>query len=460
VTGRSIAARLDRLPLTRTHVTATAIVGIGAFFDLFDIFLTGVLGTVLTGRFGLSELLLPAVLASSFLGMFFGSVIFGLLADRVGRRTAFLFNLGVYSMFTLAGALSLNAAMLIAARFIAGLGIGAETPLIDCYLGELLPARHRGRLTAWAYTIGFVGVPAVGILARILVPVAPLGVEGWRWLFVCGSAGGTIVWAVRRRLPESPRWLELHGRRDEADAIVSRMEREAGTTPDSPDSPVPGALAAAAKNPAVTPSPGNYRARAAMLCVFQICQTVGYYGFGTIVPLALAARGFSVITSLAYTSVTFVGYPVGSMLSIPLVERLDRRWLIAGAAFFMAVLGLALGFSSTAAAILSFGFLYTLVSNIFSNAFHIFQAEIFPTSIRATAAGSTYSLSRLSAAAMPFILLPVLRQQGSLAMFGVIAVAMLIVILTIGAFAPPTSGRALEEIAGGGDRSRTGGGPF
>jgi putative MFS transporter len=438
------------MPLGRTHVTATAIVGIGAFFDLFDIFLAGVLGTVLTGRFGLSELLLPAVLASSFLGMFFGSIIFGLLADRVGRRTAFLFNLGVYSMFTLAGALSLNAVMLIMARFIAGLGIGAETPLIDSYLGELLPARHRGRLTAWAYTIGFVGVPAVGILARILVPVAPLGVEGWRWLFVCGSAGGAIVWAVRRRLPESPRWLELHGRRDEADAIVSRMEREAGTTPDSPYSPVPGALAAAAKNPAVTPSPGNYRARAAMLCVFQVCQTVGYYGFGTIVPLVLAARGFSVITSLAYTSVTFVGYPVGSMLSIPLVERLDRRWLIAGAAFFMAVLGLALGFSSTAAAILSFGFLYTLVSNIFSNAFHIFQAEIFPTSIRATAAGSTYSLSRLSAAAMPFLLLPVLRQQGPLAMFGVIAVAMPIVILTIAAFAPPTSGRALEEIAGGG----------
>ena len=117
--GASIAARLNRLPPTRTHVQATIIAGIGSFFDLFDIFLAGVLGTVLTQRFGLDRLLLPIALSSSFVGMFIGATVLGRFADRAGRRTAFLVNLGIYSAFTLVGAFSVNATMLIASRFLA-----------------------------------------------------------------------------------------------------------------------------------------------------------------------------------------------------------------------------------------------------------------------------------------------------------------------------------------------------
>ena len=101
--------------------------------------------------------------------------------------------------------------MLIVTRFLAGIGIGAELPLVDAYLSELLPARHRGRYTAWAYTLGFIGVPAAGFLARMLVPRQPLGIDGWRWMFVAGSLGAAIVWALRAKLPESPRWLESVG---------------------------------------------------------------------------------------------------------------------------------------------------------------------------------------------------------------------------------------------------------
>jgi putative MFS transporter len=91
----TIAARLNRLPPTRTHRQATLICGIGSFFDLFDIFLAGVLGTVLTQRFGLDRLLLPIALSSAFVGMFIGATVLGRFADRAGRRTAFLLNLGI-----------------------------------------------------------------------------------------------------------------------------------------------------------------------------------------------------------------------------------------------------------------------------------------------------------------------------------------------------------------------------
>ena len=441
----SIAARLNRLPPTRIHRHATIIAGIGSFFDLFDIFLAGVLGTVLTQQFHLTRAALPPIIGSSFIGMFFGAMLLGRYADRAGRRTAFLLNLGIYSGFTLLGAFSVDLTMLIVTRFLAGIGIGAELPLVDAYLSELLPARHRGRYTAWAYTIGFFGIPAAGFLARILVPRQPLGIDGWRWMFVAGSLGAAIVWAIRSKLPESPRWLESVGRTAEADAIVSRMEREAEAL-----GPLP------APEPSETTQSGHarfraifgarYRGRTLMLCVFHIFQTVGYYGFGTLVPTVLAAKGYSIVTSLTFTSLTFIGYPVGSALSLPLVERVDRRWLIVGSAALMSVFGLSLGYASAPGVILTMGFFYTATSNVFSNALHIFQVEIFPTFARATAAGTAYGLSRLSTGAMPFVLVPVLDRWGPGAMFAVIAAALWIVIVDIALFAPKTTGRSLEAI--------------
>jgi putative MFS transporter len=384
--------------------------------------------------------------------MFVGATVLGRFADRFGRRTAFMLNLALYSAFTLAGAFSTNATMLIVTRFLAGLGIGAELPLVDTYLGELLPARRRGRYTAWAYTLGFTGIPAAGLLGRVLVPIAPFGIAGWRWLFVAGSLGAVIVWVLRARLPESPRWLASVGRVAEADEILARMEREANVG--RPD--LAGVAVAKAEDPQPrTTEPvagglqtalGAYRGRMIMLGVLQLFQAVGYYGFGTLVPLVLASRGDSIATSLTFTTITFTGYPIGSALSLPIVERVDRKWIIVGSALLMSVLGLGMGYSTSSFAIVAFGFLYTAAANVFSNGLHIFQVEIFPTSIRATAAGACYGLSRLSSAAMPFVLLPVFRQWGAGAMFMVIGAAMWIVMADVALFAPRTTGLSLEEV--------------
>ena len=447
----SIAERLNRLPIVRTHRLATLIVGIGVFFDLFDIFLAGVLATVLTREFELTPVQLQVVVASGFLGMFVGAAALGAFADRFGRRTAFMINLALYSVFTFIGACAPNAATLVVSRFVAGIGLGAEPPLCDAYLGELLPARHRGRYTALAYTLGFAGVPAMGWLARVLVPLSPFGVAGWRWVFVIGSLGGAIIWVLRHWLPESPRWLETAGRYDRAHQIVSAMEAEAASTVDGePVTSAPRFAADSRRPPRVSFSTlfsPSYRARTLMLWVFQIFQAVGYYGFGTLVPIVLVAKGYSVVNSLAYTSIVFLGYPLGSALSIPIVERVDRRWLIVGAAFLMAVFGLGLGAARSATLIVPLGLMYTMAANVFSNAFHVFQAEIFPTSVRATAAGTAYGLSRLSSAAMPFVLLPLLNNVGSEAAFGAVSAAMLVVMIDIALFAPSTTGRGLEEVA-------------
>lgn len=112
----------------------------------------------------------------------------------------------------------------------------------------------------------------------------------------------------------------------------------------------------------------------------------------------------------------------------------------------MIVFGLVFGFSSGEALILVAGFLYTVASNVFSNAYHVYQSELYPTSLRATGAGSAYSLSRLATALMPFLLIPLFNDDGSSAVFICIGIAMALVIADIAAFGPKTTGRSLEQV--------------
>lgn len=443
----SIADRLDRLPLTSGHRRATLVVGLGFFFDLFEVFLGSVLSVVLVEDFHVGHDQLPALLGSAYVGAFVGAVVFSRLGDRYGRRTAFLLTLGIYSLFSLLGAFSGNLEMLIVTRFVAGLGIGAELPLGSAYLADLVPAKVRGRIIAIAFTVGFCGIPAVGFLGRALVPLQPLGVDGWRWLMVIGSLGAVVIWALRRSLPESPRWLECRGRYAEADAVVTEMEavarREHGVLPEPAPSHAPVATTAV---PVRELFQGPWRRRTVMLWIFHAVQTVGYYGFGSLVPLVLTAKGYSVTSSLTYTALSFIGYPLGSALSIPLMERVQRKWIIVGSAAAMIVLGLAFAAGTGPVSITVFGFCYTLASNFFSNGFHAYEVELYPTHIRTTAAGSAYSISRLTTALMPFVLVPLLHSQGTTAVFTVVVAAMLVAIADVALLGPRTTGLALEDI--------------
>ncbi|HEY0497080.1 MAG TPA: MFS transporter [Kutzneria sp.] len=443
-----VAQRLDDLPVTRTHVRVVLAVGLGLFFDMYEVFLAGTVSTALTSKFGLSGTGLALILASAFLGMFVGAFFVSRLADKLGRRRLFLFSLLWYSLFSLLGAFSPNVAMVVVCRFLAGVGVGAEYPVSDAYLSDVLPASSRGRLAAWAYTCSFLAVPVLGFLSLGLATQSPLGIDGWRWLLAIGAVGAVGVLVLRRRLPESPRWLESVGRHDEAEtayqefAQAKPLRRQPSPSPFTASKAIdpgkPLTTAALAKTP--------YRGRMFMLGAFHLLQTFGYYGFGTLAVLVLASRGFTVQHSLLYAALSFLGYPIGSLLSVPLIHRVERKFLVIGSVIAMAVVGIVFAAAGSPALIVVAGFAFTAVSNIFSNAYHIYQAEIFPTELRASATGWTYSLSRLATGAMPFVLLPLLKTGGSTVVFTVVAGALALVAVDIAVLGPRTSGRSVEAI--------------
>ncbi len=444
----TIAARMERVPLFSPHRKLVLVLGIGTFFDLFDVALGGLLAAILTPIYHLNAFQTAAIIASGFFGMFVGALGLSVVSDSFGRRTMFLIDLLIYSLFSLAVAFSPNVIWVIIFRFFAGIGLGATPPLTDVYLSEMLPHRVRGRYTAWAYTIGLLGVPVAGLLSKVLVSTAFL-IAGWRWLLVVGALGALVVWFLRRGLPESPRWLEIRKKTVAAESAISAIEhasmRELHLTELPPPTLV---VVEPPKRATLTESfRGSYAKRTVMLLIFQFFQAVGFYGFGSLAPLILVAKGFSVVNTLAYTAPIALGYPLGSLLSVPIVEHMERKWLIVATALLMALFGLVFGFATWVPLILASGFLLTVVSQVFSNGYHIYQAEIFPTRMRGTAVGMAFSLSRLSSGILPFVALPLLQSSGPIAVFTACAIIMGIVSLDVGVLGPRTTGQSLEKIA-------------
>jgi putative MFS transporter len=310
-------------------------------------------------------------------------------------------------------------------------------------------------LAAWAYTCSFVAVPVLGFLSLGLTEHSLFGIPGWRLLLVVGSVGAVIVMLLRRGLPESPRWLAGVGRADEAREALRAFENGAEATspssepePESGPEPRSAALAETTTitNPLQRLSVSPYRERLGMLAVFHVFQAFGYYGFGTLAALVLVSRGYDITSSLLFTALSYIGYPVGSALSIPLLKWFERKYLVMATIAAMAAFGLSFATVGNTALIVVFGFLTTATSNVFSNVYHVYQAEIFPTDVRATAVGWTYSLSRLSSGALPFILIPVLDEYGAAAMFTVVLVALAIAAAVVAWIGPRTTRRNLEEI--------------
>ncbi|MBV9199306.1 MAG: MFS transporter [Alphaproteobacteria bacterium] len=457
-----LAARLDRLPMTRHIWVLVTLISLGGAFEFYDLFLTAYIapGLVKAGYFTRESLGPFSVLApygvagvgtfvfAMFAGLFVGAIFLGHFADRYGRRTVFTFSLIWYSITTAIMAFQTSGFGVDLWRFIAGVGIGIELVTIDTYVSELVPAGYRGRAYAYNQFLQFLAVPLVAFLAWLLVPQMPLGLDGWRWVVLIGSAGAIFIWFIRLSLPESPRWLARHGRLADAERVVSNIEdrvmMESGARLPPPGPPQ--REEAGEGTFAEIWQPPSDR-RAILMSVFNFFQTFGYYGFAAWVPTLLIAKGINITTSLEYAFIIAVANPVGPLVGTLIADRIERKWQICLGAVGIGVFGMLFANSEAPAALILLGVLVTLCNNLMSFSFHSYQSELFPTRIRSRAIGFVYSWSRLSAALSGLVVAFLLNLGGVNAVFAFIAFAMAVVVATIGGFGPRTRGLALEAIA-------------
>lgn len=452
----ALSARIDRLPATGSLWRLVALLSIGGFFELYDLFQTayispgllkaGIFATGAQGAFGVSDQ--AAFASATFLGLFVGASLLSPFADRFGRRAVFTYALIWYTLATVLMGVQSSAMAIILCRFIVGIGLGIELVTIDTYLSELMPKRMRTSAFAFAFFVQFLSVPAVALMSWWLVPQAPLGIDGWRWVVLASAVFALFIWWLRKRLPESPRWLAQQGRFEEAEAVVVRLEQRCEQELRQP-LPAPeieqaefepkGRFADIWKPP--------YRRRAFMLIAFNFFQAIGFFGFGNWLPALLAGKGMEATHSLGYAFIITLAYPLGPLLFTRWANRFENKWQIVGSAIGTVIFGTLFAAQSTPTGLIACGVMVTFCNAWLTFAYHSYQSELFPTSIRARAVGFCYSFSRLSTVFSSLMIGFFLEHFGTPGVLAFIVSSMLIVTLTIGGFGPRTRNLALERIA-------------
>jgi MFS transporter, putative metabolite:H+ symporter len=454
-------ARLDRLPISSFHHRIFWLIGAGMFFDGYDLYIgTTVLGAALQS--GFSTLAKNAQFVSlTFLGMTIGSLIAGFLGDRYGRRFTYQFNLLVFGIASFAAALSPDMDTLIWARFVIGLGLGAEIVVGYSTLTEFVPPGVRGR---WLASMAFIvvsGLPVTVLLGTLIIPsVSAWGAGaaketsgflavllpglGWRLMFVIAGIGAFIVWYLRKALPESPRWLEAQGRTEEAEALMQTIEREAATA-----GPLPAPAPAAALPPftlasLITPS---LLPRMVVGCVTLICVNTLIFGFVLWLPQFFIQQGLSIARSFAFTLIISLGSIAGCAVGAAIADRLGRRRSIIGASVFTIVFGAIYPFVSEPWLLLTTGVL--LVISIYvqvSMLFGVYTPELFPTEVRLRANGICNTLGRAATIVSPFIVVALFKDYGVRGVLGLMIALLVIQIVVVALWGIEPAQRRLEEL--------------
>lgn len=434
-------ARLDRLPLSSFHRRILMLIGIGMFFDGFDVYVAAtVLGATL--KTGFSTLAQNAQFVSvTFVGMMLGSFITGFLGDRYGRRFTYQANLIIFGLASVAAAFAPSMLVLILLRGFMGLGLGAELVVGYAAMTEFVPPQARGTWVGALSVFVVTSLPFSALASTLIIPRS-----SWRAMFVLAGLGGLIVWYLRKALPESPRWLESIGRSKEAEAIMNSIEeevaREQGPLP-PPSLSKPGPrtrTVAALLSPALFP-------RLVVGMVTLIVANTLIYGFVTWLPTFFVTQGRSIASSFLYSFIISAGAPVGSAIGTLTADSWGRKPVIIGASMMTIVVGGIYPFIAKPMLLLATGF--ALVVSIYIQVtllFAIYVPELFPTDVRMRAAGICNTAGRAVTMITPFFVVALLRSYGIAGVLGMIIGLLVVQIIVVLLFGVEPRKRSLEEM--------------
>ena len=399
----TLPQRLDRLPWSRWHWRVVLALGVAWVLDGLEVTIVGSVGSVLQrpDTLGLSTVQVGWAGSLYVGGAVLGALVFGRLADRLGRKRLFLWTLAIYMGASVATAFTDGFAAFAFCRFLTGVGIGGEYAAINSAIDELIPARVRGRVSLAINGSFWVGAALGALISLALLDARVLGPElGWRAGFLLGAVLALAILLVRRHVPESPRWLLAQGRVEEAERVVAQIEAAAGVRPEPPGS------AGLDRHPPFVPTlrqvaqvlVRRYPQRSAVVLALMVSQAFFYNAIFFTYSLVLTKFYAVDEAKVGLFIVPFaIGNVLGPLLLGPLFDRWGRRRMItatyalsglalaaAGAAFLAGVL-------DAVTQTLAWSAVFFLASAAASSAY-LTVSEVFPLEMRALAISLFYAV--------------------------------------------------------------------
>ena len=400
-----ILNQLDTIPWNRFHRRAAVTLGLGWGMDAFEVTLIGSILGVLGPLWHLSGFALSAILGAWFAGIMLGAAGFGMLADRFGRRAVFLGSLAIYGAATFLTAFAPSIFALLALRFIAGIGVGAEYSAVNAAIAELIPAKRRGFAASFVMNFWSIGTLLAALLSWLVFSLLPQDFA-WRAVFAAGGLVALATLWLRRKIPESPRWLLGQGRVTEAAAVVNAIaEGRTCITPIGPS--------------ISSPNPQRrvrndflrllrfHKAALTLGCVLDFAEAGGYYGLFAFLPLAVLPNLHLKATALPpFYIAGSLGALAGGVAVSLLLDRAGRKPVVRacyGLTALSCLVFAAIAPAGTGAIVAGFVIVNLLATASWVGAYPTFS-ELFPTALRASGIGVSVAVGRIGALISPFLI--------------------------------------------------------
>lgn len=371
------------------------ICGLGWAADAMEVLLVSFAMPSMAKEWSLSPAQTGLLATAIFIGMLVGAVVWGRLADRIGRRICFVLTIAVYSLFGALSALSPSFEWFLALRLLTGLGVGGALPVDYGMFSEYLPPQNRGRRLVFLEAFWALGSILAAGIAWLIIPSF-----GWRWMFVFSALPGFILLAARRGVPESPRYLFTRGKSAEARAVLERVAAVNGTVLPQGELRLSSGQATSRYSDLLAP---RLRRTTLLLWLVWFMISIGYYGAFTWLPSWFRAKGFALPSTYLNSFIMALAQVPGYFSAAWLIERWGRRltlgiYLVASGAFAW-LFALAV----TPAAVVGAAVLLSFFALGAWGALYAYTPEAYPTSIRTTGIGTASAMTRIAGAIAPSI---------------------------------------------------------
>ena len=440
-----ILERLEQLPVGSFHYKLLVVTGLGWLFDSMDTGLIAFILPVLAKEWSLSPAQVGWIGSIGLIGMALGAVLAGTLADHIGRKKVFSITVLLYSLSTGMCALAWSYESLLFFRFLVGFGLGGELPVAATLISEYAPAHLRGRFIVLLESFWGLGWLVAACIAYLLIPAF-----GWKIAFVIGTLPALYVFLIRLHLPESIRYLLLHGRLDEAKTIILDLEKKL----DVASLPFDAKLSEAEKAQPKSAAPKfaslwsrPYRTRTAMLWLAWFGIVYSYYGIFMWLPSIVYAQGFAVVKTFEYVLIMTLAQLPGYYAAAWLVDLIGRKYTLSLFLLLSGICSFFFGNATTPSTLLMWGAAMSFFNLGAWGVIYTYTPEQYPTSIRALGSGWAAGFGRIGGMLAPMLVGVMLANALGMSMiflmFAFVLILVSLVVLTLG---KESKQKTLEEL--------------